>query len=75
MVALVHNEGVLRDLLGVDLVRVQEVDELRLRRGRLLRWNEPDVVRGGSGGSLHNTLVNITITPPSTRRERQVRTR
>ena len=45
VVALVDDEGILGDVLRVDLVGVQEVDELRLGRGRLLRRDEADVIR------------------------------
>ena len=45
VVALVDDEGILGDVLRVDLVGVQEVDELRLGRGRLVRRDEADVIR------------------------------
>ena len=45
MVALVDDEGILGDVLRVDLVGVQEVDELHLGRGRLVRRDEADVIR------------------------------
>ena len=65
VVALVHDEGILRDLLRVDIVSVQEVDELRLRRRCLLRGNEADVVRRGTRSSLHNTTHPSTPQPQS----------
>ena len=52
MVALVDDEGVLGDVLGVDLVGVEEEDELRLGRRSLLRRDEADVVRGRAGSNL-----------------------
>ena len=52
MVALVDDKSVLRDILRVDLIRVEEEDELRLSRRGLLRGDEPDVVRGRPGGNL-----------------------
>lgn len=48
MVSLVHDESILGNRLRVDLVGVQEVDELGLRCGGLLRWDEANLVGGGS---------------------------
>lgn len=45
MVALVDDERVLRDRLRVELVRVEQVDELRLCCRRFLRGYETSVVR------------------------------
>ena len=44
VVALVDDEGVLGDACGVDLVRVEEVDELGLGSGRLLGGDEANLV-------------------------------
>ena len=52
MVALVDDEGVLRDVLGVDLVGVEEEDELRLGSRSLLRRHEADVVRSRARSDL-----------------------
>ena len=58
MVALVDNEGVLRNRLGVNLVGVQEVNEFWLGSGGLLRRNEANIVSGRSGSDLTNVFKN-----------------
>ena len=56
MVALVHDEGVLGDGLGVDFVGVEEVDEFGLRGGGVLGGGEADIVGRSSGGNLRATV-------------------
>ena len=52
VVALVDNEGVLGNGLGVDLVSVEEVDELGLRGSGVLGGSEADIVSSGTGCNL-----------------------
>ena len=53
MMALVDDESILGDVLGVDIVGVKEVDELRLGRRGLLRWDEAYIICGRPGGNLY----------------------
>ncbi len=52
VVALVHDESVLGNGRGVDLVGIEQVDEFRGGLGGGCRWSEADIVRSGSRGSL-----------------------
>lgn len=61
MMALVHDERVLRNRLGVDLVRVEQVDELRLCRGSLLGRDKANVVCRRPGGDLESEgAISVT---------------
>lgn len=53
--ALVDNECVLRDRLGVDLVGIAEEDELGSGGGGFFGWDEANVVSCCTGGDLYMT--------------------
>lgn len=52
VVALVDDEGILRDRLGVNFVGVQEIDELGLGRSSFGGWYETEVVCRSTRGNL-----------------------
>jgi hypothetical protein len=61
VVALVHDERVAGDRFGVDLVRVQEVDELGLRLRGARRGHKADIVCCGTGSHLKGAMQSHVL--------------
>ena len=59
--ALVDDESVLRDRLGVNFVGVQQVDEFGFGRSGLGGWHESKVVCCGTRGNLMSNVSQDEI--------------
>lgn len=66
VVSLIDDKCIAWNRFRVHLVRIEEVNELRLRRRSLLRGYESDLVRGGSGRNLDQMTRSITASSTAT---------